>query len=552
MTTQRLLPLLRMISKIFIFLLNLCPSHSEELTPLPRFLLTPIQSNTGHPVSITLLSTPFMHPLCITSTSVNNLPMLAHKICKSANFQTFSSFSLVNPSSVSLDTRQLSNSNISCSLTTSYTTSCSVVPMEMDVPCSYLFNLVCGSCHSHTYLTSNSSVQLKSPLYPVLQPGMVCQYDLELDKEVSADISVNIEDLSLPPANYVSSHPGHCITSYLHIMSGITFHQLTILATLCGDTRPDMFMLKQQEKVVRLQLVTGPGASARNRRGFRITVRVSPSLDIIDLAQVGIFVAYFLGLLIFVAAIVAGLVLFQKCKTQKRKRKPRRGVTWHGSAPQPGQSLHIDRTVNITRQLFNVEEDRTDNVYSSMDEGEIEYITQNATTADIQQLPLYLTPPAAFSEAMSQTHEEAAVDGTYYTINSSQSSTDSLSDNSLKVVSCQPSLCPPVPSRPLWTLQGGSPSPPLYCVSGQHPDKYKEVKARQVRAEESDKGSEVKKSHSYSELMTRTSLRQSLSDTTRKMSLFLARVSHSRQWGQSVDEEGVKHLICDELDEVFY
>ena len=146
--------------------------------------------------------------------------------------------------------------------------------------CEFLISIDCGSCHPHIQLSPNSTITLESPLYPVLQPDMICQYDLELDKEVAADISIVIDDLNLAPPQLTHSHKdsGHCISSYLHILSGINMEQMDSIAMLCGDARQDKITL-QKQNMVKLQLVSGNKGHARDYRGFRLIIIVSPSED---------------------------------------------------------------------------------------------------------------------------------------------------------------------------------------------------------------------------------------------------------------------------------
>ena len=311
--------------------------------------------------------------------------------------------------------------------------------------------------------------------------------------------------------------------------------------------------------MARLQLVTGPLGAALNRRGVKLTVRVSPPLNTMDWVQVRVFIACFLGLLLLVAATVTSLVVFQKCKTKKRKRKPRRGVTWHGSAPQPGQSLHMNRTDDITRQLYMVEEDRTDNTYSAMELGELEYSTNHANTAQ------RIVPATHSTVSASSSSEEEDADRTYYTITHSQSSTvtnGSQSDKAANgpdgVRSVHASVGvhlqgPPVPRRPSWTMQPGqSVSPPLYCVLGQQVDGEADFGHSEMR--HGGPGINRKASRLSIGEINSTSLRQSLSDTGRKFSLLLARMSHNRPWGKSLDDEGITNLVSEveDEDEVFY
>ena len=86
----------------FLFFLELV-SFSEAVVDVinHNFLLTPIKSSSGLGLSI-LHTSHNVQPVCITSHSVNNLPLLAHSVCVSSKFITYKSFSLVNITDVKI------------------------------------------------------------------------------------------------------------------------------------------------------------------------------------------------------------------------------------------------------------------------------------------------------------------------------------------------------------------------------------------------------------------------------------------------------------------
>jgi len=405
---------------------------------------------------------------------------------------------------------------------------------------------------------------------------MICQFDLELDEEVSADILIDIEDLSLAPAQFTPSHTGtgHCITSYLHILSGTFLSQLDSIAMLCGETRTEKFQLRRQNSV-RIQLVTGSEMYAKNRRGFSLTVHVSPPLPNMSMAGVGIIIAFVLGIFLVFGALVAGLVIFQKCKAQKRKRRPRRGVTWHGSAPRPGLSLHMERTEHITRQLARVEEgiepDIVENVYGVQQESVPVYNYRSAYEGNMgpRNLP---TLPYSSSESEDSGSTEpisgGEVNKIYESFNSSVS--NSTNNHNAELSSDQASplylsqLLPSVPRRPSWTLQSPAAGSeqvgsPLYlCFPGSGQKYATPACDRNVTVKLSEASLEVKSNNSRSRLnygsiadlyasgtifkksadlpsqssQAEPKKRQSLlslSDTTRKVSKLLSRMSLSEQ-----------------------
>ena len=182
-----------------------------------------------------------------------------------------------------------------------------------------------------------------SPLYPVLQPGLVCQYDLQLPQGTGADISIEIADLSLAPAE--ASHSGeHCVNSFLHILSGESFSGLESVATLCGEVYYPVgsSFFNMSSSSVRLMLVAGSDDMAWGRRGFLVNVHVSSSRTKIPLDKLYILLSL-LGFLVIIGVILACILLYLNRKSKSRVGHPRRRQTWHGSVVRPGESLQQTR-----------------------------------------------------------------------------------------------------------------------------------------------------------------------------------------------------------------
>merc|ERR1719481_114619 len=231
------------------------------------------------------------------------------------------------------------------------------------------------------------------------------------------------------------------------------------IAMLCGNSRPNMIKLKWQS-LVKLQLVSGSKIHAKNKKGFSLKIIVSP-IVINTSRKIGIMAGAVLGVIFGLGFIVICSILYRKSKTHKRKRKPRQGVTWHSSAPLPGQTLHGERTQHITRQLNIVEE----GAYSGAREnlyGTMEYDAAIYRYRSIRALRSLPEAPRLESITSEPIPEEETDKTIYETFNSSTCSTDAneVRSRSQQAVVVPSVPMPSVPSRPSWTLQ-----PPL--VDGQ-------------------------------------------------------------------------------------
>eukprot|EP00092_Neocalanus_flemingeri_P016379 GFUD01017728.1.p1 GENE.GFUD01017728.1~~GFUD01017728.1.p1 ORF type:complete len:539 (-),score=110.27 GFUD01017728.1:24-1640(-) len=392
-------------------------------------------------------------PLCLYENSnSSNLALLAHKICTASQFPTFLQASLVRPTLTFSQTFE-TVSALSCHQDDLYEIVCNRSSTRPS-PCSFL-QVTCGACHHHVQLQPNTSLQLMSPLYPVLQPGLICQYDLNLPRDVRADIFIKVADLSLDPAKSSGSEE-HCVNSFVHILSGATFSDLTSIATICGEVfyPGESSFYKVRNSVVRLMLVGGSDTRALGRRGFLLNVNVSPS-RIFPLYKIVILISFF-GLLILVGVVLASVIIYFNRKSKTRVSHPRRRQTWHGSVPRVGESYHQSRTDRI-RQLGS----RTS---SSWGNDNI-YTIDNGVSRRLPELP-------AFNFATDDQNQQGDIEDqgfkVYETLSleSENPSPESVFDerNSDKKPSSSSTNCPPpLPLRPFPTPEVPS-SSPLYLT----------------------------------------------------------------------------------------
>ena len=176
-------------------------------------VISPLQARSGLSLDLIFLSTgPHNQPLCLSGAEDQvTLSLLVQAVCRDAGFTTFTDFGLVHVTSMrprgDLDKNQ-TVSEVSCHQTEDYDTRCSVTP-SVGAECQYLVQLTCGSCHFHADLPEvNTSLSVLSPLYPVLQPGYICEYDFFSNSP--RDVGLFIEDINLPGHQYSQGHDSEC------------------------------------------------------------------------------------------------------------------------------------------------------------------------------------------------------------------------------------------------------------------------------------------------------------------------------------------------------
>jgi len=175
--------------------------------------------------------------------------------------------------------------------------------------CSSIIQVDCGACSFHKIVNSNSSLQISSPLYPVLLPGLSCFWHLE----VADGTEVVLEDLSL----------SNCSSSYLSFSS-----RGKLLAHLCGEKAGLHFKL--QGRQLQILLESGRGNSGR---GFRATITVPP---IIIRRRSTSMIAVGVIMVVFAFAIFLTTFVLVRRGQARRRRACRHASTWRGPAPAGG------------------------------------------------------------------------------------------------------------------------------------------------------------------------------------------------------------------------
>ena len=193
------------------YLLSAILLHAKSV--VSELVISPLQSRSGLSMDLILLPGPRPRPLCLPGGVAEgvaaraNLALLVHSVCRDAGFTTFSDFSLVHVDSVRPrgDLEEVTSaSEFSCHQTESYATVCNV-SSSVEAECQHLVQLTCSSCHFHASLPPvNTSLAILSPLYPVLQPDYICEYDFFSDSP--QDVSLHIEDINLPGHQYSQGH----------------------------------------------------------------------------------------------------------------------------------------------------------------------------------------------------------------------------------------------------------------------------------------------------------------------------------------------------------
>lgn len=272
-----------------------------------------------------------------------NTRFLSHKVCTDMKKPTYSNITLYHESEYKYH-KKYHTSKVDCVQDEFYDITCNRT--EVVGRCSFI-KVDCGPCQQDIVLEANSKVELRSPLYPVLQPNLVCQYDLHFPPNVKKGISLEITELSLPKD--IHSMSGDlCVSSFLLVLGGDTLNKLESRATLCGEIAypKGRSLLTVEDNVVRLMLVSGSDHLTHGKKGFIINVNALELKDSHELLLIFLFV---ISILVFIGVVVACFLMFTCHWKSREKRVPMRRQTWHGETATT--AVHMPSGDNQTGRI---------------------------------------------------------------------------------------------------------------------------------------------------------------------------------------------------------
>ena len=193
------------LNTVIKFVLNdlQSPNDKDEDNHL---VISPLQARSGLSVDLIFSTTPDHQPLCLADGQISdrNLQLVSHHVCRDSGFTTFSSYGLVHRQAVRSRDLPDNSSVVTCAQSQQYQTTCNITRGQDT--CQYLVQVTCSSCHYHYSISPNSNITIQSPLYPVLQPNFICEYDFFVESSVDTDVDLLINDLSLPGHQYSQGH----------------------------------------------------------------------------------------------------------------------------------------------------------------------------------------------------------------------------------------------------------------------------------------------------------------------------------------------------------
>jgi len=336
--------------------------------------LSPRQTRSGRPLDFVFTSP--HQPLCTSRDSVNDPELFGQYVCTLAGFKTFSQLGFAHKSDVNVELNGTSTSQVNCSQSKSYEISCWVTGLsEQQSDCEYLVSLTCSSCQDLLQVSPGTSLSLTSPLYPVLQPDFICEYELTSRSDLALDWTVSLTDLSLPAPHFSQSESGHCLQSFVQIEAGNSRDSMTSLSSLCGQTSSLQTISSTSTTRLRLLFVSGPEEEVGGFRGFNLSISCSLASSG---PGAGVLAGSLLSLLLVLALLGGVLWLRLKGSKRRRRRRVRRGH-WNGPVPRAGQSHHSHRTRSLSRanstelRGLEGEEERREgqpNIYQSEEESQ--------------------------------------------------------------------------------------------------------------------------------------------------------------------------------------
>ena len=197
-------PLILLVNYVKANLVDPTSSSSE----VNQQFLMPVQLKSGRSVNLIFNMQSTNQPLCLPEKNQEisrDLQLLSHQVCGYQGFKTYQDFGFVHRSTLRLNSFHANSSIVECDQNEEYETVCQIIE-DAEEDCQYYVSLSCNMCHYHHKLSSNSSLSVMSPLYPVLQPNNICDYDIKLDP--NQKVVMRVEDFSLSGYQYSMGHDG--------------------------------------------------------------------------------------------------------------------------------------------------------------------------------------------------------------------------------------------------------------------------------------------------------------------------------------------------------
>ena len=124
---------------------------------------------------------------------------------------------------------------------------------------------------------------------------------------------------------------------------------MTKESSLCGEV--SQTITASTTRRLRILFVSGPEEEVGGFRGFNFTISATSARSKVSQGEMAACVVT----VVMVLALLGGCCLYVRSrKRSRRRRRPRRGVTWHGPLPRPGQSLHDNRSGQVLSSLVTL------------------------------------------------------------------------------------------------------------------------------------------------------------------------------------------------------
>lgn len=248
-------------------------------------------------------------------------------------------------------------------------------------------------------------VPIHSPIYPRLQPGTDCEWELEgwLNRKMYFNINITDLDLRSYESNRAAWMQGSKHASALLIYAGDNLNALEEVVAFSGDSVAQSLYRIENKRIVKIffkSFVVGNLMSLDTLRGFNLSISIEDHTNRDQYKTVGIVLAFPVGC--FVLCCFYGCVR-NKCAESRARRNIRRPRPRMTVAPryvlEPGVSLHEQRTARLEEALLG-------NNMTNAGAGDNIYMIDNRVSMKAPHPPLPSLPKAPVMCDVSQDENE--------------------------------------------------------------------------------------------------------------------------------------------------
>ena len=299
----------------------------------------------------------------VSNISGQTTEMLAHQMCRHIGHPTYSTYVFRKVKSYHIyEAFNITNYNQSYSAMNGTQREDFSIQLEHDDVGPLGWNdtcavplVRCGPCQKYSIVWHGRKVPIHSPMYPRMQPGIDCEWELEGWLNRKMYFNINITDIDFRSLGSNASASSYH-TAHLSFYAGDNPNSLEEVISIRGSSEyKNLYRIENKRflKILFENYFNGDPTKLDPLRGFNLNISVEDHTNRDQYKTVGIVLAFPIGC--FVLCCFFGCIR-NKCAETRRRRNTRRPRPRMTIGPtyvlEPGIGLHEQRTARLEEELL--------------------------------------------------------------------------------------------------------------------------------------------------------------------------------------------------------